>query len=357
MRDTDPYSNVANYSNPLHAALYIQRSQIFDEAITRIKPKVRVASTMCLSFIEVADIAKRFSRLDDSYEVFHLEEYSVILISNDAIATLTCTRRGNYRIVDLDIIASNEATGSEFQAVIESHFDDIRILGTNASIDWYFKTDTLNWIGINEMLDDVIYPEAYPWLPDLKEWAESFINGHEQVLILYGKPGTGKTRLIRYLLQQVARVRRRETVRVMYTVDEGALHCDNLYINFLNGTYDTLVLEDLDQYLGARTKTNNHVMNKLLTGSDGLVSNKDKKIIVTTNLSSINDIDPAFIRPGRCFAQIQFRDLTVVEANMFLKAANCDASVTKDSPLSQLYRLVNGRTNVEEIPRRGIGFL
>ena len=39
-----------------------------------------------------------------------------------------------------------------------------------------------------------------------------------------------------------------------------------------------------------------------------------RKIIFSTNLPNVGDLDEALIRPGRCFARIHVRNLTAAEA-------------------------------------------
>jgi hypothetical protein len=47
---------------------------------------------------------------------------------------------------------------------------------------------------------------------------------------------------------------------------------------------------------------------------DGLVTTKGKKMIFSTNLPSIRDIDSALVRPGRCFDIVHFDQLQAVHA-------------------------------------------
>jgi ATP-dependent 26S proteasome regulatory subunit len=58
------------------------------------------------------------------------------------------------------------------------------------------------------------------------------------------------------------------------------------------------------------------MMHRFLNASDGLISMKGKKIIFTTNIPNIGDIDDALIRPGRCFDILNFRNLTKLEAQV-----------------------------------------
>jgi ATP-dependent 26S proteasome regulatory subunit len=57
------------------------------------------------------------------------------------------------------------------------------------------------------------------------------------------------------------------------------------------------------------------MMHRFLNVGDGLVTTKGKKMIFSTNLPSIRDIDSALIRPGRCFDIVTFDALNVEQAN------------------------------------------
>ena len=56
------------------------------------------------------------------------------------------------------------------------------------------------------------------------------------------------------------------------------------------------------------------MMHKFLNVSDGLISAADKKLVFSTNLPNVRDIDSALLREGRCFDVLQFRPLTRKEA-------------------------------------------
>jgi ATP-dependent 26S proteasome regulatory subunit len=58
----------------------------------------------------------------------------------------------------------------------------------------------------------------------------------------------------------------------------------------------------------------NTMMHRFLNVGDGLVTTKGKKLIFSTNLPSIRDVDPALIRPGRCFDVLSFDQLNGDEA-------------------------------------------
>ena len=66
------------------------------------------------------------------------------------------------------------------------------------------------------------------------------------------------------------------------------------------------------------------MMHRFLNVSNGLVTSKGKKMIFSTNLPSIRDVDPALTRPGRCFDIVKFDSLTRDQASELTKALGND---------------------------------
>jgi ATP-dependent 26S proteasome regulatory subunit len=90
-----------------------------------------------------------------------------------------------------------------------------------------------------------------------------------------------------------------------------------------------MVIEDADMFLKARSEGNT-TMHKFLNVGDGLVTTRNKKLIFSTNLPSIRDIDPALIRPGRCFDIVTFDLLDQQAAEKLAKKMNVTLTETKD---------------------------
>jgi hypothetical protein len=74
-----------------------------------------------------------------------------------------------------------------------------------------------------------------------------------------------------------------------------------------------MIIEDADHIIGKRTD-GNPLMQQLLNETDGAKATPGRKLIITTNLRDVGDIDPALIRAGRCFATVLFSDLSPEQA-------------------------------------------
>jgi hypothetical protein len=182
-------------------------------------------------------------------------------------------------------------------------------------VDWNFCNSRGNLIStaFDEIADDELLEEAYPSLgKTVAEFVDGYLAAPETVLILQGPPGTGKTRLVRAILAAMSR-RKGDSAKVMYTADKRALQNDEIFVDFITGSHDAFVIEDADHLLKART-SGNFELHRFLGIADGVVRAQSRKVIFTTNLPNINDIDDALLRPGRCHAVRNLRSLELAEA-------------------------------------------
>ncbi len=146
----------------------------------------------------------------------------------------------------------------------------------------------------------------YPWFEfSPEELAVNFMNSTANVLVLYGDPGTGKTTFIKRMLQGVGF----EENRSIKVVDTPAVMQSPELVNniYTSKHKDIFIFEDVDRHLYSREEGND-IMAGLLNAAEGLAS-PDVKIIISTNIKNLNDIDSALIRPGRCFKTLEFLKL------------------------------------------------
>jgi hypothetical protein len=182
------------------------------------------------------------------------------------------------------------------------------------TMDWRFMGGYggLTGASFEELADPELLDEAYPTLGGpLAPFIESYLAARETVLILQGPPGTGKTRLVRAILGAISR-RKGASAKVLYTADRRALESDRIFMQFITGGHDAFVVEDADHILASRANGNLDV-HRFLAIADGVVRAQGRKILFTTNLPNVGDIDDALLRPGRCFANVRTRALDRVE--------------------------------------------
>jgi hypothetical protein len=175
-------------------------------------------------------------------------------------------------------------------------------------VDWQFcnSRGVLVHCAFEEAAKEIVLAEAYPALGEpVSDFIRRYLISSETVLIRQGSPGTGKTRLVRSILGAMSQ-RKGDSAEIMYTADKRALENDEIFIDFITGTHDAFVIEDADHMLMARSN-GNHDLHRFLVIADGVVRAQGRKIIFTTNLPNIRDLDEALLRPGRCFGVVHTR--------------------------------------------------
>jgi hypothetical protein len=208
------------------------------------------------------------------------------------------------------------------------------------TMDWRFSGGHGYTTGASfeELADPALLDEAYPALGEpVAQFIERYLAARETILILQGPPGTGKTRLVRAILAAISR-RKGGSAKFLYTADRRALESDRIFLQFITGEHDAFVIEDADHILTSRASGNEDV-HRFLAVADGVVRAQGRKILFTTNLPNVHDIDDALLRPGRCFGNVRTRALNRTEAANLLKRL-CGAS---DGPFGDLP--VNGLPN------------
>jgi hypothetical protein len=250
-----------------------------------------------------------------------LDSGSMILDGDGLFIASYGGRKADYCSCFFNIWAASPAHAEEARAAILGRVAATRINDPMFSIDWEFLTSKgeLQSASIEEMADDVLHDAAYPELPGgVNAFIGRYLDAPETVLVVQGPPGTGKTRLIRAILGELSRRMNRQS-HALYTGDMKALESDEIFVKFITGWHDAFVIEDADHLLKPRAEGNEN-LHRFLAIADGVVRAQGRKIIFSTNLPNIGDLDDALIRPGRCFARIHARELSQAEAEQVVDA-------------------------------------
>ena len=274
-----------------------------------------------LRFAARMDLEKLFDDLALNLDcrVQRLDSRAMILDDQGFFISAFGGRKKDYSSCVFNIWADSLETVESMKQKILQRVGKAKISEAMFSVDWHFLTskDDLESVAIEELADDVLHDEAYP---DVKGGIKAFINQYldasETVLVLQGPPGTGKTRLIRAILGEIS-TRKDEQAHALYTGDKKTLENDEIFVKFITGWEDAFIIEDADHILKPRAEGNEN-LHRFLTVADGIVRAQGRKIIFSTNLPNVKDLDDALIRPGRCFARVSVRDLTLEEAKALL---------------------------------------
>jgi hypothetical protein len=149
----------------------------------------------------------------------------------------------------------------------------------------------------------------YPYFQETPaEVWEGFSKSTSNVLMLIGPPGVGKSSFILEMMKA-----RGWELRV-YLADSDKVIMHPQLTDFVR-TFEqgsVMITEDSDTMVGKR-EDGNSTMSALLNATSGIIPT-NVKIIISTNLTSLNKVDQALLRPGRTFKVLQFKNLSVEQA-------------------------------------------
>ena len=173
-----------------------------------------------------------------------------------------------------------------------------------------------------------IKKEFYPFI-NINLFLKEFLESNENILILTGKPGVGKSKfpllLIKEILKNPEYINKLtdpkysfEDEKILYTGYAKNIEMLSQDIFWSKIKHENLIiLDDLDFILSSRNNNRedvlkNQFLSHLLSFTDGIEKN-NIKIIITTN-QDYKDIDNALLRTGRLFDILRFRGLNKKEA-------------------------------------------
>lgn len=179
-------------------------------------------------------------------------------------------------------------------------------------VEWVYAGDGSS-VNIPLLGERLPVTEMYPFLngESLEDYYDRFMHSSASILLLIGPPGTGKTTFIRGLLHYSRK-------NAIVTYDENLLEKDYVFSRLIEDDVSVMVIEDADNFLKSRSDGNS-MMHRFLNVGDGLITVKGKKLVFSTNLPSIKDVDAALVRPGRCFDILNFQNYTHEQAESLAK--------------------------------------
>lgn len=185
------------------------------------------------------------------------------------------------------------------------------------------KSDELNYIS----------EKYYPYI-DTTIMFDQFFTGAENILLLVGEPGLGKSKMSTLALKHAFKhpdklpydkiaenpALDNQFITVVYVKSTDVLVNDKFWRELAKMQADICIIDDLDYMLTKRDsevttsedQKKNDFLNQFLSFTDGVEKFKTK-FIITTN-QKYDDIDSALLRKGRLFDILELRQLDKQEA-------------------------------------------
>lgn len=219
-----------------------------------------------------------------------------------------------------EIYNKNTEHSSDVMIFVHSYFMDRGALSEDIRV---IKPEDLGYIS----------ESYYPYL-DAGVMFDQFFTGNENILLLVGRPGRGKSKLSTLALKHAYENPDKlpyDKMKNDPTIDDQFITCgfvksldvlanDSFWRTLEKDPPDFCIIDDLDYMLtkrdaevqGSDDVVKNSFLNQFLSFTDGVEKNKTK-FIITTN-QSYDDIDSALLRKGRLFDILELRQLDKSEA-------------------------------------------
>ena len=255
-----------------------------------------------------------------SFRMVRLDNQDSLLESDTELVEVTCMNRDNHIALHFTVNALSSSKADFVKETLTLLFKDVTFSKPGFMVDWFYATaEGIRSTRIEEQLNGTLLDAAYPTITEgVHSFIDRYLSTDLPVLVVHGPPGTGKTRLIRGILAEISQ-REKDDCRVMFTTDEAILERDEFFMRFVGSGHHALVIEDADHLLKPRTD-GNRTMHRFLTVSDGIVRAQGRKIIFSSNLPNLGDLDDALLRPGRCFACVSLPRLNFGQVDSLIPA-------------------------------------
>lgn len=157
-------------------------------------------------------------------------------------------------------------------------------------------------------------------------------NNDKGIVVLHGKPGTGKTSYIRHLISKV-----KKNVIFLPPNMANAITNPDLITTLIQNPNSIFVIEDAENIVVKREKNSSSAVSALLNLSDGLLSDCLNIQIICSFNTNISNVDEALLRKGRLIAQYEFKELTIEKAQNLSNKLGFDSIIKSPMTLSDVY--------------------
>ena len=171
------------------------------------------------------------------------------------------------------------------------------------------------------------------------------------LVLLHGKPGTGKTSYIRYLISMLKK-------KVIFLPPNMASAITNpeLISVLIENTNCIFVIEDAENIVVDRERNGQSPVSALLNISDGLLSDCLNIQVICSFNTDISKIDSALMRKGRLIAKYEFKELEIEKAQHLSDKLSFTQKIYKPMTLTEIYNQ-DEKDFQQQAKKDSIGFM
>jgi len=170
------------------------------------------------------------------------------------------------------------------------------------------------------------------------------------LVLLHGKPGTGKTSYIRYLITQT-----KKQIIFLPPNMAASITDPGLMNVLLDNPNSVFVIEDAENIIIDRNRSGSSPVSALLNIADGLLSDCLNIQIICTFNTDLSRVDSALTRKGRLIAKYEFLELETQKAQALSKKLGFSSVIDSPMTLAAVYNQ-NETEFAPETQKRSVGF-